>query len=112
MARVRLRAGGDLGDVMRRGLARVRTEHEVPDDFPPDVLAAANEAAAKRPKAGHVDRTDLPFVTLDPAASTDLDQAFCLGGREPTSSCGTRSPTSGTSCRRATPSTVRRGTAA
>ena len=26
----------------------------------------------------HVDRTDRPFVTLDPASSTDLDQAFAI----------------------------------
>jgi exoribonuclease R len=63
---------------MRRGLARIRSEFEVPDAFPADVLAAANATAARRPTAEHVDRTDVPFVTLDPAASTDLDQAFAL----------------------------------
>src|SRR5205085_1677719 len=50
----------------------------VPADFPPEVVAAA-EAAAQRPLDGHVDRTDRPFVTLDPASSTDLDQAFTIG---------------------------------
>ena len=78
MSRLRLRAGHDIGEVMRRGLARIRTEHDVPDGFPGDVLAAANEAAARAPSAAHIDRTDVPFVTLDPAASTDLDQAFAL----------------------------------
>ena len=39
------------------------------------MLAAADEAARREP-TDHVDRTDWAFVTLDPAASTDLDQAF------------------------------------
>src|SRR4051812_48365241 len=62
-----------LGD----GLARLRERFQVPETFPPQVLAAA-EAAAKRPPSEHVDRTDWPFVTLDPATSTDLDQAFTI----------------------------------
>ena len=33
-------------------------------------------AAARAPGQEHEDRTDEPFVTLDPATSTDLDQAF------------------------------------
>ena len=78
MARARLTAGEGTAEVMRRGLARIRAEHQVPEGFPPDVLAAANAAAARRPGPEHVDRTDIPFVTLDPAASTDLDQAFAL----------------------------------
>src|SRR4029079_2711842 len=35
-------------------------------------------AAAARPRTDHVDRTDVAFVTLDPASSTDLDQAFAI----------------------------------
>ncbi len=70
------------------GFARLRDDFDVPGDHPPDALAAAEDAAA-RPfdvvapggDAGrwqHVDRTDVPFVTLDPATSTDLDQAFAI----------------------------------
>ena len=44
---------------------------------PPDAEAAA-EAAARRAPSDHVDRTAIPFVTLDPASSTDLDQAFAI----------------------------------
>ena len=62
-----------LGD----GLAAIRAEFQVPDSFPPAVLAAA-EAAARRAPTEHVDRTDRAFVTLDPATSTDLDQAFAI----------------------------------
>ncbi|MEP7046577.1 MAG: RNB domain-containing ribonuclease [Ilumatobacteraceae bacterium] len=47
----------------------------MPAEFPTDVLAAADQAA-ERTADKHVDRTDWPFVTLDPADSTDLDQAF------------------------------------
>jgi exoribonuclease R len=60
------------------GLERVREQLHVPAGFPPDVALAAVEAARRRPGREHVDRTDRPFVTLDPAASTDLDQAFAL----------------------------------
>ncbi|WP_425230405.1 RNB domain-containing ribonuclease [Sphingomonas sp.] len=59
------------------GLAQLRAEFQVPAAFPPAVIAAA-DAAVQRVPDEHVDRTDLPFVTLDPAASTDLDQAFTI----------------------------------
>lgn len=65
----------DPDNALARGLAAIRTNFQVPVDFPPQVLAAA-EAAAKRTPTEHADRTALPFVTLDPASSTDLDQAF------------------------------------
>lgn len=58
-------------------LAQIRTEFRVPAGFPPEVLAAASAAIARRPTQ-HVDRTQKRFVTLDPAASTDLDQAFSI----------------------------------
>lgn len=59
------------------GLTAIRRQFGVPDQFPPAVLAAA-ESAARRAPTAHVDRTDRPFVTLDPATSTDLDQAFTI----------------------------------
>jgi exoribonuclease R len=70
---VRIRA--DLTDELVEGLQSIRREFKVPADFPPAVLDAADKAA-KRAPTGHLDRTDWPFVTLDPASSTDLDQAF------------------------------------
>lgn len=64
-------------EVARAGLERVRADHEVDLGFSDEVLAAAQAAVA-----GYVlpprDLTDLGFVTLDPASSTDLDQAFCI----------------------------------
>ncbi|TPG12129.1 RNB domain-containing ribonuclease [Sphingomonas oligophenolica] len=59
------------------GLDAIRAEFQVPDGFPPAVLAAAAEAAKRQP-TDHVDRTNRAFVTLDPATSTDLDQAFAI----------------------------------
>ncbi len=70
----------DPGHTLFLGLDAIRTEFQVPGPFPPDVLAAA-EIAAKRAPTAHADRTDWPFVTLDPASSTDLDQAFHIEAR-------------------------------
>jgi exoribonuclease R len=67
----------DPDHVLAAGLGAIRTQFQLPPAFPPKVLAAA-ELAAKRPPVEHVDRTDWHFVTLDPATSTDLDQAFAL----------------------------------
>jgi exoribonuclease R len=80
MVRRRIRLGrGDAAAAA--GLAgtfdRIRAELGVPERFPPEVLAAAQEAA----RAPHPDRADLtamPFVTVDPPGSTDLDQALHL----------------------------------
>jgi exoribonuclease R len=63
---------------LTEGLAAIRQQFDVPTGFPAQVEAAAAAAVDRAPGAEHVDRTDLPFVTLDPASSTDLDQAFCL----------------------------------
>ena len=57
------------------GLAAIRTELEVPDEFPAEVLAAAERASAV-PRLPEVDRTDIDFVTIDPEGSRDLDQAL------------------------------------
>jgi exoribonuclease R len=67
----------DPDHALAAGLAAIRVEFQVPAAFPEDVLVAA-EAAARRAPTAHIDRLDLPFVTLDPASSTDLDQAFCI----------------------------------
>ena len=65
----------------RGGFAQLEVDFDVPADYPSEVLAAA-EVAAKRPlgngQSPHIDRTDMHFLTLDPASSTDLDQAFAI----------------------------------
>ncbi|KQS04446.1 ribonuclease [Sphingomonas sp. Leaf357] len=67
----------DTGLALSPGLAAIRAQFTVPAGFPPEVLAAA-AVAAKRAPTEHVDRAGAPFVTLDPASSTDLDQAFAI----------------------------------
>ncbi|MCU1364412.1 MAG: ribonuclease [Ilumatobacteraceae bacterium] len=62
----------------QRGFDQIRSENDVPTSFPPEVVAAAASAAKMPFTDGHVDRTDIAFVTLDPATSTDLDQAFVI----------------------------------
>ena len=69
-------AGRDL----RAGFARIRDELGLPTAFPPDVLTAAEQAAA-RPDLPSQDATELPFLTIDPPGSTDLDQAMHLERR-------------------------------
>ena len=67
----------DPDRVLADGLAAIRSQYQVPRSFPQPVLEAA-ETAARRVPTAHVDRTDIPFVTLDPASATDLDQAFWI----------------------------------
>ncbi|MFD8421546.1 RNB domain-containing ribonuclease [Streptomyces sp. NPDC059466] len=59
-------------------LRALRTELGVPESFPPDVL----EEAGRPPRAPSHDATDIPFFTIDPPASMDLDQAMHLARRE------------------------------
>ncbi len=67
----------DPSRILVRELAAIRTAFQVPEDFPPDALAAAEQAATRAPTE-HADWTERHFVTLDPAQSTDLDQAFAI----------------------------------
>ncbi|MEF3404290.1 RNB domain-containing ribonuclease [Agromyces sp. CCNWLW203] len=59
-------------------LARLRAELDVPESFPPEVLA---EAASMRAADPGTDLGELEFVTIDPPGSTDLDQALCIARR-------------------------------
>jgi exoribonuclease R len=67
----------DGKDELDQGMRAIRDELEVQADFPPDVVAEAVEAA-KHPTLPDLDRTDIPFVTIDPPGSRDLDQALHL----------------------------------
>ncbi|MDT0274361.1 RNB domain-containing ribonuclease [Blastococcus goldschmidtiae] len=60
--------------------AAIRAELEVPEEFPPAVLAEAGRRAAQ-PRLPELDATDVPLVTLDPVGSQDLDQAVHLARR-------------------------------
>ncbi|MCU1458271.1 MAG: ribonuclease [Actinomycetia bacterium] len=58
--------------------AALRARLGVPEAFPPDVEAGARAAATRGPVdvSPRVDRTDIELVTIDPAGSRDLDQAY------------------------------------
>jgi exoribonuclease R len=58
----------------------LRRELNLPDGFPAAVQEEAEHSAANPPRP-LVDRTDVPFATIDPATSLDLDQAMCLQRR-------------------------------
>ncbi|WP_405407038.1 RNB domain-containing ribonuclease [Streptomyces sp. NBC_01104] len=66
---------------LRTALRALRTGLELPDGFPADVLAEAAAAVRNPVVAGHEDATELPFLTIDPPTSTDLDQAMHLERR-------------------------------
>jgi exoribonuclease R len=73
-----MRADIEAVVVMTAGLDRIRRTLGIPDQFPTEVMAAAENATRTPLGAQHRDRTDRHFVTLDPATSMDLDQAFAL----------------------------------
>jgi exoribonuclease R len=65
------------GAALQAGFDQVRTELQVPAEFAADVLAEAEQAAAA-PRLPDLDLTDVPFATLDPPGSRDLDQAYAI----------------------------------
>ena len=66
--------------VLATELAALRTRLEVPEGWPEDVLAEA-EQAARAPRLPAYDATALPLFTIDPPDSRDLDQAMHLERR-------------------------------
>jgi len=72
-----LKAIVDRAGALGQGLSAIRTQFQLPGDFPPEGEEAA-KAAARQPLSDHADRTSVPFVTLDPLSSTDLDQALAI----------------------------------
>ncbi|WP_399924787.1 RNB domain-containing ribonuclease [Streptomyces kanamyceticus] len=81
MPRRQLRVTGAAEAPLRAALRALRTTLDVPDAFPADVLAEAERAAAT-PRLPDHDATDIPFFTIDPPTSVDLDQAMHLSRRE------------------------------
>ncbi|MEH3054039.1 MAG: RNB domain-containing ribonuclease, partial [Patulibacter minatonensis] len=89
-------SGAEHADALRAGFAALTAELELPAEFEPEVLGEIAAASAEGAPAalaagliGAAEREDaraLPLVTLDPAGSRDLDQAFAI---EPGSAPGT-----------------------
>lgn len=73
---LRLSAEAATADVVA-ALAALRAELQLPDDFPPEVLAEAESAIAGATLPAE-DLTGIPFATIDPVGATDLDQAFAI----------------------------------
>ncbi len=67
----------DSSDQLAAALAALRTELELPGDYPAGAVEEAREAVADL-KLPERDLRDIPFVTIDPATSTDLDQALFI----------------------------------
>ncbi|GGZ50866.1 RNB domain-containing ribonuclease [Streptomyces bluensis] len=86
MPRRHLRVTGDPESPLRVALRALRTELGVPAGFPPDALAEAERAARAPTVASYdsydgYDETDIPFFTIAPPGSTDLEQALHLSRR-------------------------------
>jgi exoribonuclease R len=64
-------------DDLAAALEAIRDELGLDARFPPAAIAEA-EAFAADPRLPDADRTGIPFVTIDPDGSTDLDQALHL----------------------------------
>jgi exoribonuclease R len=62
---------------LAEALAAIPVALGITRDFPAAVMAEA-ETAAAHPVLSDLDNTDVPFVTIDPAGSMDLDQALYL----------------------------------
>ncbi|MHC0432206.1 RNB domain-containing ribonuclease [Streptomyces sp. O3] len=80
MPRRHMHVTGAAEAPLRSALRALRSELGTPQEFPPEVLADA-EAAARSPRLPDEDATGIPFFTLDPPTSTDLDQAMHLSRR-------------------------------
>ncbi|ERG63744.1 hypothetical protein L332_04655 [Agrococcus pavilionensis RW1] len=64
-------------DDLAAALEAIRVELGLDAAFPPAAIAEA-EAFAAAPRLPDADRTGIPFITIDPEGSTDLDQALHL----------------------------------
>jgi exoribonuclease R len=64
-------------NLLAQALGQLRVQLELPRDFPPAVIAEAEQAVAAHTMPA-TDLTGLPFITIDPPGSTDLDQAMYL----------------------------------
>lgn len=58
--------------------AAIRAELGLDEEFPPEVTAEAEKVAAQPVDLPERDETAVPFFTIDPASSMDLDQAMHL----------------------------------
>jgi exoribonuclease R len=67
----------DPADLLATTLREIRENLNLAESFPSEVEAEAKEAV-EHVELPDADQTDIAFVTIDPAGSTDLDQAVQL----------------------------------
>ena len=64
------------------GFDAIRAELGISEDFPADVLAETDQVVRDGPSVvATLDLRDVPFLTIDPPGSMDLDQALALERR-------------------------------
>ncbi|MEU1464674.1 RNB domain-containing ribonuclease [Streptomyces sp. NPDC005727] len=80
MQRRPMHMSAEAQDALRTALEELRAELKVPLSFPKRVLKAADKAAGEA-RLPDKDATHLPFFTIDPPTSKDLDQAMHLERR-------------------------------
>ncbi|MFD1930399.1 MULTISPECIES: RNB domain-containing ribonuclease [Nonomuraea] len=73
-----IRVSGDVHPRLADGFERIRREIKLPEEFPKAALAEAARVAGAPANAARQDLTELPFVTIDPPGSMDLDQAVFI----------------------------------
>ena len=81
-----MRSSVAASEMLRDRLGAIVAEFELPTAFPPELEADARRAATANPGIdlrGRTDVREIPFVTLDPATSIDLDQAFAIAADGP-----------------------------
>lgn len=76
-----LRLGSVANAAIFSALDDLRRALEIETEFPTAVIEEA-AAAAANPRLPEVDRTDIPFCTIDPPGSMDLDQALYMERRD------------------------------
>lgn len=65
-----------------KAFAAIREEFKLPQDFSPEVLQDT-QRSIEQYRLPDEDATDLPFITIDPEGSMDLDQALYLEENTP-----------------------------
>jgi len=71
---------GDTARALGARFEAIRKEFDLSETFPADVLTEAEQAAAAA-SLPERDETAVPFITIDPPTSMDLDQAMFLERR-------------------------------
>lgn len=79
MSHTNIRVPGEVPPRLDDGFEKIRRELKLPEEFPRAVLDEADwMAQGVGAEVARLDLTELPFVTIDPPGSMDLDQAVCI----------------------------------